>query len=230
MKKIKRTNSLLLDIYKVLYNKFGPRHWWPGDTRLEIIIGAILAQNTAWGNVEKAIANLKRRNVLKVKELSRISKKRLSVLIRPAGYYNIKSQRIKIFLAFLNNAHSGSIDRMFRTETNQLRDELLNIKGMGPETADSILLYAGEKPVFVVDAYTKRIFSRHGFISEDADYKGVQSIFAKNLPINVKLYNEFHALIVELGKNLCRPTKPLCDICPLRRIKNARRIQRKKSN
>ena len=223
MNKTKRANSSLLDIYKLLYNKFGPRHWWPGDTRLEIIIGAILTQNTAWTNVEKAIANLKKKNLLKVKELSRISKKRLSVLIRPAGYYNIKSQRIKFFLAFLNSAYSGSIDRMFKTETSRLRDQLLSVKGIGPETADSILLYAGGKSVFVVDAYTKRIFSRHGFISEDDDYSRVQSFFVRNLPENAKLFNEFHALIVELGKNLCRPKKPLCDICSLRRIKNARR-------
>ena len=228
MKKIRHSGYLLLNIYKLLYNRFGPRRWWPGDTRLEIIIGAILTQNTAWGNVEKAIANLKKKNLLGVKKLSRISEKRLSVLIRPAGYYNIKAQRIKNFLAFLNNAYSGSIDKMFRTQTSRLRNELLGIKGTGPETADSILLYAGERPVFVVDAYTKRIFSRHGFIKADADYDEIQDFFVKNLPIDAKLFNEFHALIVELGKNLCKSTKPLCDNCPMRRTKNAGRGQRKK--
>ena len=215
-------------IYNLLYKQFGPRNWWPGDTRLEIIIGAILTQNTAWGNVEKAIANLKKGDLLKVKRLSLIPEKRLAALIRPTGYYNIKAQRIKNFLAFLNNSYSGSINKMFRVQTSQLRDQLLGIKGTGPETADSILLYAGRRPVFVVDAYTRRIFSRHGFIKPDADYGGMQALFVKSLPKDTELFNEFHALIVELGKNLCRSKRPLCDNCPMRRIKNARSSQRKK--
>lgn len=222
MKKTKRGKArALLKIYKLLYERFGPRHWWPGDTRLEIIIGAILTQNTAWANVEKAITNLKNARLLKVKGLNRVPKKRLAGLIRPAGYYNIKSQRIKNFLEFLNTAYGGNIKRMFSTETRRLRTELLEVKGIGPETADSILLYAGEKPAFVVDAYTKRIFSRHGFIREDASYEAVQAIFLSNLPEDVRLFNEFHALIVELGKELCKSKKPLCNKCPIRRIRNA---------
>ncbi|NQT75473.1 MAG: endonuclease III domain-containing protein [Candidatus Omnitrophica bacterium] len=222
MKKTKRGKAkALLKIYKLLYERFGPRHWWPGDTRLEIIIGAILTQNTAWANVEKAIANLKNARLLKVKGLSRVPKKRLAGLIRPAGYYNIKSQRIKNFLGFLNTAYGGDIKRMLSTETRRLRTELLEVKGIGPETADSILLYAGEKPAFVVDAYTKRIFSRHGFIQGDASYEAVQAIFLSNLPKDVRLFNEFHALIVELGKELCKSKKPLCNKCPIRRIRNA---------
>lgn len=222
MKKTKRGKArALLKIYKLLYERFGPRHWWPGDTRLEIIIGAILTQNTAWANVEKAITNLKNARLLKVKGLSRVPKKRLAGLIRPAGYYNIKSQRIKNFLEFLNTAYGGNIKRMFSTETRRLRTELLEVKGIGPETADSILLYAGEKPAFVVDAYTKRIFSRHGFIREDASYEAVQAIFLRHLPEDVRLFNEFHALIVELGKELCKSKKPLCNKCPIRRIRNA---------
>ncbi len=219
MKKIKRTDSLL-KIYKLLYKKFGPRHWWPGDTKLEIIIGAILTQNTAWGNVEKAIKNLKKNDLLKVKKLSRVSRKRLAGLIKPSGYYNIKSQRVKNFLDFLNTSYSGSIKRMFKESAKSLREELLNVKGIGPETADSILLYAGKKPIFVVDAYTKRIFLRHRYIDEDSDYQDVQRLFVKNLPNNVKLFNEYHALIVELGKNLCKSKKPLCNICPMRGVKN----------
>lgn len=220
MKKTKRGKALL-KIYKLLYERFGPRHWWPGDTRLEVIVGAILTQNTAWANVEKAIANLKNARLLKVKGLSRVPKKRIARLIRPAGYYNIKSQRIKNFLGFLNTAYGGSIKRMFSTETRRLRTELLEVKGIGPETADSILLYAGEKPAFVVDAYTKRIFSRHGYIREDASYETVQDIFLRHLPEDVRLFNEFHALIVELGKELCKSKKPLCNKCPIRRIRNA---------
>lgn len=210
----------LLKIYKLLFEKFGPRHWWPGDTRLEIIIGAILTQNTAWTNVEKAIKNLKRERFLSVRALSRIPKKRLAGLIRPAGYYNIKAERVKNFLEFLNTRYNASLKRMFGRKTRVLRDELLNIKGIGPETADSILLYAGERSVFVVDAYTKRIFSRHGYIDENAAYGEIQDEFSKSLPRNVGLFNEFHALIVELGKNLCRAKKPLCSKCPIRRIKN----------
>jgi endonuclease-3 related protein len=220
LKKSRHTDSLL-NIYRLLYKRFGPRHWWPGDTKFEIIIGAILTQNTSWTNVEKAIKNLKKEKILTVRKLSRVPEKKLSRLIKPAGYYNIKSERIKNFLDFLNVAYRGSLNRMFGTETAVLRNELLGVKGIGPETADSILLYAGGRPVFVVDAYTKRIFSRHKYLHRDAEYEEVQNLFLKNLPPNPKLFNEYHALIVELGKNLCRPKKPLCNMCPIRRTKNA---------
>lgn len=220
MKNKKRTGTLL-KIYNLLYKKYGPRHWWPGDTKLEIIIGAILTQNTAWGNVEKAIANLKKARLLTVKKISGVSRRRLAELIRPAGYYNIKTGRIKNFLDFLNRKYRGSIERMFRTKSRTLRGELLGINGIGYETADSILLYAGSKPVFVVDAYTKRIFSRHGYIRKEAGYEEVQDFFSRNLPRNEKLFNEYHALIVEAGKNLCKTKKPSCSMCPIRRIKNA---------
>ena len=199
---MKRTKDprTLIDIYNLLHARFGSMQWWPGDTRLEIIIGAILTQNTSWSNVEKAVANLKKDEVLNIKKLSRISEKRLARLIRPAGYFNIKSRRIKNFLAFLNTRYDGSIEAMFRTKIDKLRERLLDINGVGPETADSILLYAGKKPVFVVDAYTKRIFSRHGYVDEDADYAAIQAIFLRGLPRDVGLYNNYHALIVELGK------------------------------
>lgn len=216
---MKRPEERLLKIYKLLYKRFGPQHWWPGETRLEIIIGAILTQNTAWGNVEKAIANLKRGGVLEVKKLSRISEPRLARLIRPSGYYNIKARRIKNFLRFLNSAYDGSLHAMFNTEMHRLRNELIGVKGIGPETADSILLYAGKRPAFVVDAYTKRIFSRHGFVNGDASYEDVQKIFKMNLPSDVRLFNEFHALIVKLGKDLCTSKNPSCDECPIREDK-----------
>lgn len=219
MKETKRGRQLL-DIYELLFERFGPRHWWPGETRLEIIVGAILTQNTAWPNVKKAISNLKKIKALDAKRLSKISERTLSRLIRPAGYFNVKARRLKNFLAFLNTAYNGDINRLLKTETRRLRKELLSVNGIGPETADSILLYAGNRPVFVIDAYTKRIFSRHGFIDDNAPYEDAQSMFMKNLPRKEKLFNEFHALIVELGKNLCRARKPLCNECPIRRIKN----------
>jgi len=215
----KKLKSSLSKIYDLLYAEFGPRHWWPGDTKIEIIIGAILTQNTAWRNVEKAIRNLKKEKALSVGGLSGISKKKLAALIRPSGYYNVKASRIKIFLKFLNVHYNGSIGRMFRVDLCQLREELLALKGVGQETADSILLYAGSKPVFVVDAYTKRVLLRHGFIGQKADYKEIQSLFMDNLPEDTGLFNEFHALIVELGKSVCKSKKPLCDICPIRSVR-----------
>jgi endonuclease-3 related protein len=148
--------------------------------------------------------------------------KGLARLIRPSGYYNIKARRIKEFLSFLNTSYKGSLARMFQNGLFQLREGLLSIKGIGPETADSILLYAGNKPIFVIDAYTRRIFSRHGFIDKDAEYSELQSLFMENLPRDITLFNEFHALIVELGKSICKSKQPLCSKCPIRRIKNAR--------
>lgn len=220
--KDKRINRSLLRIYDSLFARFGPRHWWPGDTRIEIIIGAILTQNTAWANVEKAVRNLKEEKALSVSKLSKIPEKKLARLIRPSGYYNIKAGRIKNFLNFLNTVYGGSINKMFRTDLYRLREELLKVKGIGQETADSILLYAGDKPIFVVDAYTKRAFSRHGFITKDAEYREIQRLFMNNLPKDAGLFNEFHALIVELGKSICKSKKPLCSKCPIRRIEYAR--------
>ncbi|MFH1074842.1 MAG: endonuclease III domain-containing protein [Candidatus Firestonebacteria bacterium] len=224
--KDKNISRSLLIIYDLLYGRFGPRHWWPGNTRIEIIIGAILTQNTAWSNVEKAIKNLKKARVLSVNKLRGISEKRLAGLIRPSGYYNVKAGRIKNFLEFLGIRYKGSIGRMFGADLYKLRENLLAIKGIGRETADSIILYAGNKPIFVVDAYTKRILSRHGFIGKEAEYGEIQSLFMNNLPEDVRLFNEFHALIVELGKSICKSKHPLCNICPIRGIrrrKNARR-------
>jgi len=219
--KDKKISRSLLIIYDLLYKKFGPRHWWPGETKFEVIIGAILTQNTAWVNVEKAVRNLKKEKALSVSKLCRMPEKKLAGLIRPSGYYNVKANRIKIFLKFLNTRYNSSINRMFKTDLCKLREELLALKGIGQETADSILLYAGNKPVFVIDAYTKRVFSRHGFVSHDQDveYREMQSLFMDNLPEDVRLFNEFHALIVELGKSICKSKKPLCGICPIRSIR-----------
>ena len=207
-------NEKLTTIYDLLFNHFGPQHWWPGDTPFEIAVGAILTQNTNWDNVEKAITNLKKVKKLNSKSLRNISPTKLASLIRPAGYFNIKADRVKHFVDFLADHYNGSMKKMRAEEPLLLREKLLGVKGIGPETADSILLYALEKPVFVIDAYTKRILSRHKLVSEKAVYHDLQDIFYENLPQDVKLFNEYHALIVMLGKEFCRP-KPGCEGCPL---------------
>jgi endonuclease-3 related protein len=204
----------LKNIYNLLYARFGPQHWWPGDTPFEIIIGAILTQNTNWANVEKAITNLKKAKVLSPEKLLRLGSKKLAELIRPAGYYNIKAVRLKNFLIWLSENYAGKLRNLSKVSTDRLRLELLSIKGTGPETADSILLYALNRPIFVVDAYTARICSRHYLIEEGTDYHRIQDLFESNLPADVKLFNEYHALLVRLGKDFCRPT-PRCDGCPL---------------
>lgn len=204
------------EVYQKLYLRFGPQNWWPGDGPFEVIIGAILTQNTNWQNVAKAIANLKEAKVLSPKKLYCLSEAKLAKLIRPSGYYNIKAKRLRSFLDFLFKNYGGNLNRMFNRPLHDLRNEILGVKGVGPETADSILLYAGGFPIFVVDAYTKRIFSRHHLITEDAAYLEVQKIFMQNLRRDVELYNEYHALIVRLGKEICKKNNPKCEICPLK--------------
>ena len=203
-------------IYDKLYRHFGPQSWWPGETPFEVIVGAILTQNTNWQNVSKAIANLKKAKVLSPKKLYSLPRSRLAQLIRPSGYFNIKAKRLKEFLNFLFKNYDGSLKKMFSRPLEDLRKEILSVKGIGPETADSILLYAGGFPVFVVDAYTKRIFSRQKLLSEDVEYHQVQELFTRSLKKDVQLYNEYHALIVRLGKDLCKKTKPKCEICPIK--------------
>jgi len=207
----------LLEIYRILYHNFGPQHWWPGESPFEIIIGAILTQNTAWKNVEKAIANLKKANLLTPKALYELPYPYLVELIRPAGFFNIKAKRLKNFLCFLFNEYNGNLTKMFAEETEPLRQKLLKVTGIGPETADSILLYAGNKPTFVVDTYTKRVLLRHHLIFEEADYEQIRNFFMEHLPQDTHLFNEYHALFVSLGKNYCRP-KPLCEKCVLKGI------------
>ncbi len=207
--------DILLQIYKSLYDFFGPLKWWPGDTPFEIMVGAILTQNTSWSNVEKAINNLKKENLLEPRKLYRIDQEKLAQLIKPSGYYNIKAQRLKNFINLFVNEFEGSAEKMFSDDSKELRKKLLNVNGIGPETADSILLYAGKKPFFVVDAYTKRIFSRHKLISKDSTYYQIQEFFSQNLDQDVKLFNEFHAQIVMLGKTICTSKNPDCDRCPI---------------
>jgi endonuclease-3 related protein len=207
----------LTQIYNVLYRHFGPQHWWPGDTAFEVAVGAILTQNTNWGNVERAIANMKAEKALNADTLHKMPHKKLASLIKPAGYFNVKAKRLKSFLDFLCNDFKGSMKRMKKPDAVPLRDNLLSVHGIGPETADSILLYALNKPVFVIDAYTKRVMSRHGLASENASYHGLQELFHKNLPRDVELFNEYHALFVMVGKDYCKP-KPKCSGCPLEDI------------
>lgn len=207
--------SDLLAIYKKLYRYYGPQHWWPADSGFEMACGAILTQNTSWANVERAIANLKKARCLSFEGLSKIPLARLARLIRPAGYYNLKAKRLKSFVHFLRSSCQGRMDRMKQRETALLRRELLSVKGIGPETADSILLYAFDKPVFVVDAYTKRICHRHKLIQEGADYEAVQDFFMKGLSGNAQLFNEYHALIVRLAKDFCKKKNEKCSVCPL---------------
>jgi len=206
-------------IYKKLLNKFGPQDWWPGDTPFEIAVGAVLTQNTNWGNVERAIKNLKRARSLSAKRIHEMKHGELAELIRPAGYFNVKSKRLKNFVGFLVEEHGGSMARMARGTLGELRHGLLSVNGVGPETADSILLYALEKPTFVIDAYTKRALSRHGFLPYEKSYEDYRALFMDNLSPDVELYNEYHALFVALGKHLCRPCNPLCDQCPLDGLK-----------
>ena len=219
MAKRKQTDhgKVLTEIYNILHKTFGSQHWWPGDTPFEIAVGAILTQNTNWGNVEKAIGNLKKARALDAKALLGMSHAELASLIRPAGYFNIKAERLGHFLSFLATRYKGSMKRMKREDAHLLREHLLGVKGIGPETADSILLYALEKPVFVIDAYTKRILQRHKLVPEKAGYHELQEIFHESLPIDTELFNEYHALFVMLGKHYCKP-KPRCEGCPIEKF------------
>ena len=213
----KNLTRYLKKIYVRLFARYGPQSWWPARTRFEVIIGAILTQNTSWTNVEKAVANLRRENLLTPPALKSISRKRLSEWIKPAGYFNVKARRLKNFVDFLFEEYNGQLDGMIQEPLEELRKKLLSVNGIGPETADSILLYALDKPVFVVDTYTKRILSRHHLIDADAHYHEVQKKFTESLKADAPMFNEYHALIVRLGKDTCK-TKPLCEQCPLNDI------------
>jgi endonuclease-3 related protein len=207
----------LLKIYELLYDRYGPQYWWPGESRFEIIIGAILTQNTNWQNVEKAISNLKSANLLSPQKLQKLQVEKLAELIRPAGYYNIKAVRVKNFLNWLFETRDGSLESVEQIDTATLREALLGIKGIGPETADSIALYAFNKPIFVVDAYTARVMTRHRLIESGAGYDALQELFMNGLEQDSKLFNEYHALLVRVGKDHCRKTAR-CPGCPLEEL------------
>lgn len=226
---------LIKSIYQNLYSHFGPQHWWPvtldkeitpsyytniklnQKQKLEICFGAILTQNTNWKNVEKAIIQLNKNQLININKILKINNKKLALIIKSSGYHNQKAKKLKNFCLFLLNDYNGSIEKFFKNNIEKLRNELLSINGIGPETADSIILYAAEKPIFVIDAYTKRIMSRVGF--KEDDYEELQKLFMNDLDLNEKLFNEYHALFVELGKNYCKK-KPLCNGCPINTMCN----------
>lgn len=206
---------MLMEVYRRLFDAFGPQHWWPGESAFEVLVGAVLTQNTSWRNVERAIQNLRDADLLEPAVLYAVPVEELEELIRPAGYYRVKAKRLRRLLEFIVDRYGGSLEMMFDADPDDLRERLLGVHGIGPETADSILLYAGQIPSFVVDAYTHRVFTRHGWIGFDADYHQVQEYIEGELPREAALYNEYHALLVRLGKDYCRKTKPKCPECPL---------------
>lgn len=202
-------------VYDRLYRHFGPRHWWPGDTPFEIAIGAILTQSVSWSNVEKAIGALKERDALDPASILSMDVDLLASLIRPTLYFNMKARKLQAFCRHLLDMYGGEMGAMRARPLPELREELLGLYGIGPETADSILLYALAKPVFVVDAYTRRIFARMGMAPSDIGYGALQAFFTGRLPRDASLFNEYHALIVTLGKECCTAKNPRCGECPL---------------
>ena len=204
----------LLDIYNKLESHFGQQHWWPADTAFEVVVGAILTQNTSWKNVEKAIENLKDEDVLNPEGIYGVPVERLETFLIPSGFFRVKTARLKSFIIFLFEKYGGELDSLLSLEPALLRDELLGIKGIGKETADSIILYAADKPAFVVDAYTRRVFERLGMLEKDAAYDEIKQMFEEHLPVDTRIYNRFHALIVKLAKDVCKK-RPVCEECPL---------------
>lgn len=204
------------EIYNSLVAHFGPQHWWPGDSPFEIAVGAILTQNTSWQNVARAIQNLKQHDLLEPRAMFMLPPEQLAEHIRPAGYFRLKAKRLRNFVSWLIDRYDGSMDALAAASLGTLREELLAVNGIGPETADSILLYAVAKPTFVVDAYTHRIAVRHGWIEREAGYDELKEHFESRLPDDVARLNEMHAQFVQVGKHFCRPREARCDQCPLR--------------
>jgi len=204
--------------YTLLFQHLGPQSWWPARTRLEVILGAILTQNTAWRNAALALRRLRMAGLLRLPRLEKASRAALESCIRPAGFFRQKARTIRNFLDWLAQAHHSSLAAMFTSPPRTLRRELLEIKGLGPETVDAILLYAGRQPLFVADAYTRRILARHALVPPDADYAQVQDFLHRHLPRDQALFNEYHALLVAVGKQYCRRRTPRCKACPLREV------------
>jgi endonuclease III related protein len=209
------SSAALRAYYDALFAAHGPQHWWPGRTSFEVIVGAILTQNTSWTSVEIAIRNLRREKLLTPQAIEAVSFTRLARLIRSSGYFRQKAKKLKCFVRFLRSEYGGSLRKMFHTPTAALREKLLGVHGIGAETADSILLYAGKHPVFVVDAYTRRLLERHQLATAAESYEEIRELFERSLPSEAPLYNEYHALIVRTGKEYCRTRNPRCSECPL---------------
>lgn len=212
------TKELLADIYRRLDGAYGDQGWWPGDSPFEVAVGAILTQNTAWSNVVRAIDNLKSADLLAPRRLAALPASAIAPLIRPAGYYNVKARRLRSFLDFLGDECEGDVAALGQRGLADAREKLLAVRGVGPETADSILLYACGLPTFVVDAYTHRILHRHDVVEETAAYDDVKEIFESNLEADAKLFNQYHALLVKVGRERCRRREPRCSGCPLEGI------------
>lgn len=204
----------LLNYFQALFDSYGPQYWWPGETPFEIIVGAILTQNTSWGNVEKGIERLKKSGLMHPHRLSSANPSVLHPLLRPVGYFRVKTDRLLAFLRFFRTNYNLDMQAFESVDTDRLREQFLQIRGIGPETADSILLYALNRPVFVVDAYTRRVLTRHRLVDEGASYAEIRKLFMSRLPPDVSLYNEYHALLVRVGKDYCG-TRPRCEDCPL---------------
>lgn len=224
MKRNPRTARDLRRYYRRLLHAYGPQHWWPAESRFEIIIGAILTQNTAWKNVERAIDRLKRAGLMTPEAMHQDSVRGLAGVIRPSGYFNLKAERLKSFVRFLMDHYMGDLDRMVDEPALILRRKLLQVKGIGPETADSILLYVGGHPIFVIDAYTRRVLGRHRLISPRATYDRLQHFLMDHLWPEAEDYSEYHALLVKVGKEHCGP-KPVCSGCPLEEFLNGKKPQ-----
>lgn len=217
MRNTRATGKQLQDIYQRLIDTYGPQHWWPAEAPFEVMVGAILTQSAAWRNVEKAIANLKAAQALSPRALRRLSLPEIATLIHPCGYYNTKARKLQALAHWLEAYAEDDLSKLFATSPAQLRQQLLSVYGIGPETADSIILYAANKPVFVIDAYTRRVIDRLGLVPQQKSYTAYQSFFMDNLPADVGLFNEYHALLVCLGKDVCR-SLPLCRQCCLRSL------------
>ena len=206
------------EVYQNLIDHFGPQNWWPGETPFEIIVGAVLTQNTNWRNVSKAIDNLREAELLSFNSLKLLAVDEIATYIRPSGYYNLKAKRLRNLFDMIEEVYFGELDLFLQDSLASGRENLLSVKGVGPETADSILLYACELPTFVIDTYTHRVFSRHQLVDEETDYESMQDLFVSQLPQDVQLYNEYHALIVRVASTYCKKTNPLCEQCPLQGV------------
>jgi len=212
------TRELLMQIYHTLLEHFGPRGWWPADSRLEVIIGAVLTQAVAWKNVTRAIDNLKLASLMDINAIIDIDEEKLAQHITPALYHRQKARKLKALMNFIATEYNGNLDLMFTESLPVLGKKLLKVWGIGPETADSILLYAGDKMIFVVDTYTKRIFYRLGMVEENISYQEMQEFLEHHIPQNLYIYNEYHALLVGLGANYCKKSRPRCSQCPLQNL------------
>jgi len=204
--------------YRILLKELGPQNWWPAQTKWEVVIGVILTQNTNWKNVERAIENLNSKGLIDIEKLANASLKDISEAIRPSGYYNQKAKKLKHISTYIKEKYNGNLENFYDKSLEGLRCELISIWGIGKESADSIILYSAEKPIFVVDTYTLRILKRHNVIDENTGYDEVQSLFMESLDKDVNVYNEYHALLVNIGKNYCTKNKPNCELCVLNKL------------